>query len=269
MYLLLLFICSAICFSQNEVFIEAWDYNLWIYYSFESQSEIVINNPENSLDWDIAFKRNHIKTNASPSGIGNAGGYVDESQVWDEELWNSININPFELNFQTDQEVQGGSIPLNGCYCKDTDQIGCENQQSQLTYPFIDCIKNPALDQWGHFIHGGGTDNYPFIIDNHILIIKTSNESFFQFWPTDYYGPNCPGNGGGCITFKYKEICSLEIGDVNKDNQINVADITLSVEYILNNLDLDECQIIASDINEDGMTTVVDIINMVITRILP
>ena len=48
---------------------------------------IEIENSENSLDWDIAFKRNHIKTNSGLSGIGEGGGYIDESQTWNDELW--------------------------------------------------------------------------------------------------------------------------------------------------------------------------------------
>jgi len=268
MYLFLLFIFSTICFSEEEVFIEAYDYDLWIYYSFESGSEIVINNPESSLDWDIAFKRNHIKTNSGLSGIGNAGGYVDESQTWNEELWNSFSVILSDLNFLTDNTIEGDLKNLEGCYCSDINQIGCEIEFG--VWPFSSCIKNPALDKWGHFINGGSgdEDNYPFIIDNPILIIRTENEKFFQFWPNNYYGPNCPGNNGGCITFKYKEICSLEPGDVNRDNQISVSDIILSIEYIINVTELDECQIIASDIDQDGNTNIIDVVKMALSRIL-
>ena len=47
------------------VTINASSYSNWIYYSLDSHSIVDIENPENSLEWDLAFQRKHIKTNAN------------------------------------------------------------------------------------------------------------------------------------------------------------------------------------------------------------
>ena len=50
---------------RDEVaYINASSFTDWAYFSFDTNSVIEINNPESSLDWDLAFRRNHIKTYA-------------------------------------------------------------------------------------------------------------------------------------------------------------------------------------------------------------
>ena len=56
-----------------------------MYYSIQDNSIIDVEDPENSLEWDLAFQRKHIKTNSGLSGPGLGGGYVDSSYVWLEE----------------------------------------------------------------------------------------------------------------------------------------------------------------------------------------
>ena len=74
----------SIALSQDEYFltIQATSYSEWVYFSFENNSVVEINNPENSLEWDLAFQRKHIKTNSGLSGIGQGGGYVDSTFTW-------------------------------------------------------------------------------------------------------------------------------------------------------------------------------------------
>ena len=43
--------------------IDASSYDDWIYFSFDSGEIVDISEPEGSMDWDIAFQRNNIKTN--------------------------------------------------------------------------------------------------------------------------------------------------------------------------------------------------------------
>ena len=68
-------------FTQDEylVTIDASSYSNWVYFSVEQNSVISIDDPENSLEWDFAFQRKHIKTNGGLSGIGNGGAFVDSS----------------------------------------------------------------------------------------------------------------------------------------------------------------------------------------------
>ena len=69
--LLSLFLLSFI-YSQNEylVTVPATSYSNWVYYSFDNHSIVSIDNPENSLDWDIGFKRNLIKKATDRGGVG-------------------------------------------------------------------------------------------------------------------------------------------------------------------------------------------------------
>ena len=93
----------SIIFAQIDTTIvfDASSYNEWVYFSFEQSSIISIENPDNSLDWDLALKRKHMKTNSGLSGIGNGGAYVDSSQVWIDE-WENINSLPNNLVLEVD-----------------------------------------------------------------------------------------------------------------------------------------------------------------------
>ena len=67
---------------DETAYINASSFVDWAYFSFNTNSEVNIVNPETSLDWDLAFKRNHVKTNSGLSGQGLGGAYVDTSSTW-------------------------------------------------------------------------------------------------------------------------------------------------------------------------------------------
>ena len=59
----------------NEELIDATSYANWNYFTFTDSSlqqvtPWLLGDPDNSLNWDIAFQRNHIKTNSGTSVIG-------------------------------------------------------------------------------------------------------------------------------------------------------------------------------------------------------
>ena len=72
------------------VTIPATSYSDWVYFSIEQNSTVEIADPENSLDWDLAFQRKHIKTNSGLSGSGNGGAYVDSLMTWSDQ-WGDLN----------------------------------------------------------------------------------------------------------------------------------------------------------------------------------
>ena len=45
----------------------------WVYYSFEKNAIVEVADPQNSLDWDIAFFAYYAKLNGGASGKGKAG----------------------------------------------------------------------------------------------------------------------------------------------------------------------------------------------------
>lgn len=64
----------------KSVQIDARSYEGWVYFSFESGSEVEIDteNFSESLEWDIAFHRNDVRLNCGESGNGLGGAYTTD-----------------------------------------------------------------------------------------------------------------------------------------------------------------------------------------------
>ena len=131
MRIILYLIALTFVVAQDDIIvnIDASSYNNWVYFSFEQASVVEIDNPENSLDWDVAFQRKHIRTNSGLSGIENGGAYVDSSSTW-IDTWDTTSSVPDDANYMVDEM-------LNDFY-------------DPLTHLFGQGIKNPALNQIGH-----------------------------------------------------------------------------------------------------------------------
>tara|TARA_B100000676_G_scaffold312006_1_gene384292 strand:- start:646 stop:1407 length:762 start_codon:yes stop_codon:yes gene_type:complete len=229
-------------FTQEEFFITipATSYSDWVYFSVEQNSVIQVEDPENSLEWDFAFQRKHIKTNSGLSGIGNGGAYVDSSMTW-TDTWNNTNSIPESINWLED-------VTLYDFY-------------DLQTHTFVEGIKNPALNAWGWF-----NSTYQLVPTNYVMYAKCANGiDVVKFWAYDYY----QNNAGGNVSLRYETgfaipfECQGVSGDVNLDNLINVVDIVTLVGYVLGNSSLDECQLFYSDLNQDELINVVDIVNLV------
>ena len=69
-------ILFSISFSQIDtvITVDASSYFNWVYFSFDTGSIVPVDEPENSLEWDLAFKRNereyynHLLLPIHPSG---------------------------------------------------------------------------------------------------------------------------------------------------------------------------------------------------------
>ena len=138
--------------------IDASSYDDWIYFSFELDEVVDISEPENSLNWDMAFKRNNIKTNGGLSGQGNVCAIVDDDQFWTNDLFEVAEQISSEA-CQSDELIEGNiTFPYQGCY-------------NNTTHIFTSCVKNPALDNWGWFEEG----TYRFNINNYQLFLKRTD----------------------------------------------------------------------------------------------
>lgn len=170
------------CSYLPDVFtIDASSYDEWVYFSLSLGAIVEIEDSENSLSWDIAFKRNHIKTNSGESGFGNVCAIVDETESWTSSTFQSIS-QISDNDCEVDTMIDGNILTYQGCY-------------SPLTHLFSDCIKNPALDKWGAF-----DDSYTFNVNNYHFFIKDLNDSYYKFWGMSYYDAN---GESGHITFAY------------------------------------------------------------------
>ena len=94
----------------NDEQINATSYSNWKYFRFTDSTlqEITffIGDPSDNLSWDIAFQRNHIKTNSGTSGIGNAGAYIDSSLAWNATSFNNFSENVSNYIFKQDTLVE-------------------------------------------------------------------------------------------------------------------------------------------------------------------
>ena len=156
----------------NEELIDATSYTNWKYYRFTDSTlqELIFffGDPENNLNWDIAFQRNHIKTNSGTSGIGEAGAYMDSSSIWDGSTFNNFSDDVTDYNFLQDTLV-------NTFY----------NLQ---THTFTEGSTNPVLDTWGII---DTLNNYTMNISNSKYIVRSANgDKFYKLWVYDYYSEN-------------------------------------------------------------------------------
>lgn len=239
---LIIFFYFNLLFSQIDttIIIDARDYNEWIYFSLRSAQIVESEDPFNSLEWDVAFQRKHIKTNSGLSGIGSGGASVDSSMIWINE-WNNIENNTISHDWIDD------SI-LNDFYDLETHTFGPG-------------IKNSALNSWGWF-----DEEYQLNVNHYVLHVLTSDgENVVKFWPFNYYNNN---GQGGYITFRYSgnfsiNSCDYNFGDVTMDGSINVSDIISMVNFILESVTFNNCQMNIADLSNDGQVNITDIIAVV------
>ncbi len=176
MYYIMMMFISTFIYSQTEylVTIPATSYTDWVYYSFETHSIVDIENPENSLDWDIGLQRKHIRSNSGLAGIGSGGGYVDSTMTWVDN-WATMNQLPNDVYWHTDETFY------------DFYDIS--------THTYVEGVENPALRSWGWF------DNYfQMVPTDYVMFLKCANgEDIIKFWAYDYYD-----GGSGNIAIRYQ-----------------------------------------------------------------
>ncbi len=66
--------------------VDASDAEVWIYFSFVSQAQVIPVDPADSVEWDLGFQRFHIISNGGASGTGGASVAVLEGQAFDAVL---------------------------------------------------------------------------------------------------------------------------------------------------------------------------------------
>ena len=239
----------SIVFLQDEylVTVSATSYSDWVYYSFENHNIVFVDNPESSLDWDLAFQRKHIRTNSGLSGPGYGGAIVDSVNVQDTqpytwiEQWQELN----DFSNYNDTEWLTDTI-LYDFY-------------DLTTHTFIEGIKNPALNAWGWF-----DDSYVLNPTNYIMFVKSANgENVIKIWIYDYYD----NGSGGNISMRYQILndssCLGPAGDINEDGVVNVVDVVSLVNFILSDDSYLQYDICSFDYSGDGLINVVDVVGLV------
>ncbi|MBI65158.1 MAG: hypothetical protein CMG64_02550 [Candidatus Marinimicrobia bacterium] len=243
--LLIILLLSSIYMQDEYLFtVPATSYSDWIYFSFTTHNVVNIQDPDNSLDWDLAFQRKHIRTNGGLSGLGNGAAFVDSvgnlevgSYTWLDE-WQNLNTVPENITWLEDTE-------LNDFY-------------DLTTHTFVQGIKNPALNAWGWF-----DATYALNPTNYVMFVKCANgQDIVKFWAYDYYD----NGAGGNVSIRYQTGYSFECpnlaGDMNGDDSINVIDIVALVTMILSGT-IQSDVLCYADYNQDEIVNVLDIIAIV------
>lgn len=158
--------------SNLEAFtteVTATSYTDWVYYSLSQDTIVAIADPATSNDWDLAFMRNHIRTNSGSSGNGN-GGVVDAGV---------IDFDAYALAPETGYLVD--------------DSVSAFNM---VTMEYSNIAASSTLETWGAF-----TEDMPPVFEptNKVFALKTADGKYAKVMFMSYYG----SAGSGQITFKY------------------------------------------------------------------
>jgi len=146
----------------KTVVIESTSYTDWVYFSFEQEDVVSITDPKTSLDWDLAFLRNHMRTNSGTSGSGQGGAY-DAGQISFDELTEAVS--------------EGYTVD---------DSISISDPNDPTRQNMIKVAGNTVLEGWGNFDF---TSMPPlFIPADHIFVIKTAAGKYAKIWLKSYYG---------------------------------------------------------------------------------
>jgi len=146
----------------------------WTYFSFAKNDTVVVADPENSLEWDLAFQRYRIRTNGGKSGSG--AGSAANSYQKGEAGFDALKVVSDTVTFTDD------------------DSIEIAVQQGYATY-----IVNPELYTWFSIeLAAQGTQIVP---SDYVYIVRTADGKYAKVWFKSYYSTL---NVSGYVTFQYK-----------------------------------------------------------------
>ena len=149
--------------------VEATSYTDWVYFSLTENKVVEITDPQTATNWDIAFLRNHLKTNSGSSGNGEGGAH--DAGVINFDSYISVP----ETGYTVDDSVQAFDF---------------------ATMEYHNIAANTVLETWGTF-----TEDMPPVLEptNKVYAIKTALGNYTKIIFLNYYG----NEGSGYITFKY------------------------------------------------------------------
>ncbi len=167
--------------TQNNV-----ETDVWVYYSFDSKSEVSgidSSNYKTSDAWDIAFHSRHVRLNGGTSGTGMAAAYdagvVDFDSVTEAS----------ETGYTEDTFIENALYAGNGA-------MGPIYVSTNMSSVFENA-----------FSFDSNTHPPTYTANKNVYVIKTRTGKYAKIMITDYY--NDTGDSG-YITFKYS---------INKDGQ--------------------------------------------------
>lgn len=160
---------------QSQTFeVNSTSSTTWKYFSFAKNDTVLVADPLNSTEWDLAFQRYRIKTNGGKSGSGK--GSVANSYLKGQTGFDALKAVPDTASFTSDDSF---NIAVQGGYA---------------TY-----IVNPEIYTWFSIeLAPQGTQIVP---SDFVYIVKTNDGKYAKVWLRSYYSAT---NVSGHVTFQYK-----------------------------------------------------------------
>ena len=159
----------------------------WVYYSFEKNAIVEVADPQNSLDWDIAFFAYYAKLNGGASGKGKAG----VAKVAGDDFSAPIATLPSEYI----QDVKG--IMSYGNYPNLTEKE--DTFSTFLSGGFDTKTGFVSLNPNNRQTSGG---KWPSVYapTKFVYVIRTAKGAYAKFQVTDFYNDKVQAN---CPSFQY------------------------------------------------------------------
>ena len=154
----------------------------WVYFSFK-KGVITIQDPENSLDWDIAFFAHYLKTNGGISGKGEGGAIKTDSNNFDTV---------------TSAPTEGYTQDVNG-----TMSYGSYPNLTKKEGTFSQIVSGDFETKTGYVsLSPNNIGKWPSVYapTKYVYIIKTAKGEYAKFQVTDFYNDGAKPN---YVTFSY------------------------------------------------------------------
>ena len=159
----------------------------WVYYSFEKNAIVEVADPQNSLDWDIAFFAYYAKLNGGASGKGKAG----VAKVAGDDFSAPIATLPSEYIQDVKGTMSYGNYP-NLTEKEDTFSTFLSGGFDTKT-GFVSL--NPNNRQ-----SNGGKWPSVYAPTKFVYVIRTAKGVYAKFQVTDFYNDKVQAN---CPSFQY------------------------------------------------------------------
>jgi hypothetical protein len=158
---------------SNTLTIDATSYTDWVYFSFSEDAIITVVDPMASNAWDLAFLRNHFRTNSGMSGNA-MGGVIDMGNI----EFATIDEAP-ETGFAVDDSVM-------------------VLDQGSMPPQYIWVAGSSVLDS--AFVV---SDNMPPTVDptDRKFVLKTGDGMYVKLWFRSYYDAEA---NSGYVRFDYE-----------------------------------------------------------------
>lgn len=153
----------------------------WVYYSFEKNAIVEVADPQNSLDWDIAFFAYYAKLNGGASGKGKAG----VAKVATDDFSAAIATLPIEYIQDVKGTMSYGNYP-NLTEKEDTFSAflsgGFDTKTGYVSL-------NPKNMQ-----SSGGKWPSVYAPTKFVYVIRTAKGAYAKFQVTDFYNERTQAN---------------------------------------------------------------------------